>query len=95
MASPSMPRQDIPESKKDEKWCADNLAFAFSLLQNKSALYTKKINRMYDVYNGIVNKNSVTYLTNIYGKKNRTQFTDFRAAKTKIVSFFLSKSFDH
>jgi len=78
------PRQDIPENEKDEKWCIQHLDFATYLLIQRNYYYNRKITEYFNQYNGLSNANTYKYLTEAYGKKNRTKFIDYRLGKAKI-----------
>ncbi len=83
MANASMPRQDIPENDKNEKWFKSHLEFAEHLINNGSA-HVSKMNRLYDSYNGKTEADSIKYLVSTYGKRNRSKYIPYRLSKTKL-----------
>lgn len=81
--SQSFPAQDIPESQKTVDWAKGHFLYAEDLL-NSNLARSAKFSRLYDTYNGIVKPKSVEYLTQTYGKRNRTKYISYRLSKTKI-----------
>jgi hypothetical protein len=77
------PRQDIPQVEKTEKWALLHRDYAKELLELKKNSIDKKT-RLYQAYNGETVSSSVRYLTQTYGKKNRTKYVDYRLGKPKI-----------
>jgi len=79
----AFPRQDLPETEKNEAWFKSHLDFAEHLIQN-SSYHNQKMNRMYDSYNGKTEADSIKYLVSTYGKQNRTKYIPYRLSKAKI-----------
>lgn len=80
----NLPRQDIPENEKTPKWCSQHLDFATYILTQRNHYYNKKLTEYFNQYNGLSNANAFKFITEAYGKKNRTKFIDYRLGKTKI-----------
>lgn len=83
MSSNLMPRQDILQIHKTDKWYKQHLDFAESLLRNSDGRVSK-MNRLFSGYNGKTQAQSVKYLTETYGKANRGKFIDYRVGRSKI-----------
>jgi len=81
---PEFPDQSSLESVKlTETWQKGHFLYAEDLLtQNMSRI--GKFTKLYNTYNGIVNPASINYLTNTYGKRNRSKYVSYRLSKTKI-----------
>lgn len=77
------PRQDVREIDKNPKWYAEHLDFAEDLLRNSDEK-TRKMDRMINGYNGVVNPASHKWLTETYGKPNKNKYIDYRIGKSKI-----------
>lgn len=77
------PRQDIPQVQKNESYAKEHRDYAKALLELKRTALDKKT-RLYQAYNGETSSASVKYLTQTYGKKNRTKYVDYRLGKPKI-----------
>ncbi len=77
------PRQDIPTIKKDKDWYKQILDYAEDTIK----VYNNSIDRMdilYATFNGTRTADSVKWLTNTYGKPNRTPYEAYRLSRTKI-----------
>ena len=79
----NFPRQDIPESEKTVDWAKAHLVYSRQLLKDRESTLEKKT-RLYNQYNGRTIANSVKYLTQTYGKKNRTKYISYRLGRPKI-----------
>lgn len=78
-----LPRQDIPEREKNEKWLSDHLSYAEYLLLNNNPNQAR-MTRFYNGYNGITNPQSMEWLTATYGAENKAPYISYRISKTKI-----------
>ncbi len=83
MSSLMFPRIDIPESKKDESWCRQVLLYAESVFRT-SSYRVEKFTRLMNGYNGRTSPNSIKYLTQTYGKQNKTKYVSYRVGRPKI-----------
>ena len=79
----NFPRQDVSETQKTADWAKLHLLYAKQLLQDRESSLEKKT-RLYNQYNGRTVAASVNYLTQTYGKKNRTKYISYRLGKPKI-----------
>lgn len=79
----SFPRQDIPELKKDLKWCGQHLDYAEYVYKNSNNR-RERFTRLYNSYNGKESPASVRYMTHAYGKKNKTRYISYRVGRPKI-----------
>ena len=81
---PEFPSQTVPENVKlTENWQRGHFLYAEDLLtQNMSRI--GKFTKLYNTYNGVVNPSSINYLTNTYGKRNRSKYVSYRLSKIKI-----------
>ena len=77
------PRQDVPELKKDQAWCARHLDYAQKLIKQYNPLINRH-NRLYQLMNGKTESAAIAYLTSTYQKKNRTRYVDYRIARPKM-----------
>lgn len=77
------PRQDIPESEKTIEWGRKHCEYGRRLIQDRNASIDKKT-RLYNRYNGRTVSAAVRFLTQTYGKKNRTKYISYRMSRTKI-----------
>jgi len=80
------PRQNIPESEKNEKWCKENV---LSILAYQS--YTTKFNRErkkdyenYLIFNGVFDTKTFEYITNTYGISSPARLVNFPIISPKI-----------
>lgn len=83
MASNSFPRQDIPLSQKNLAWKLQHFEYGDFLLRSCNARIDK-FTRLYNEYNGAVAPGSIQYLTQNYGKKNKTKYISYRIGRPKI-----------
>lgn len=81
--SAQFPRIDIPQSQKTKEWCGEVLSYAEQVLKNSSSR-VDKFTKLYNKYNGVVTPNSIKYLTQTYGKQNRTKYVSYRVGRPKI-----------
>jgi hypothetical protein len=79
----NFPQQDLPESKKDIKWCGLHLDYAQDILRGSDWRRTE-MDDLYRSYNGDKTPKSVLYLTKTYGKDNRAKYISYRAHNTKL-----------
>ena len=77
------PRQDIPETQKNESFFKKHLDFAEHLITNGN-YQNQKMDRLYNGYNGKTEADSIKYLVSTYGKKNRAKYIPYRLSKAKI-----------
>jgi len=77
------PVQNISELKKDLTWVKSHFDYAEALLKEANPRI-ERFTRLYNVYNGVNDPMSVTYLTNNYGKRNKTKYISYRIARPKI-----------
>lgn len=77
------PNQAVDEIDKTPTWYKECMDFAQDLWRNGD-FRTTKMNRLYNVYNGVTRENAVKYLTDTYGWTNKNKYIDYRAGKTKI-----------
>lgn len=78
------PSQTVTESiKLTEKWQIGHFRYAEDLL-TQNMIRVGKFTRLYNQYNGVVSPASINYLTNTYGKRNRSKYVSYRLSKTKI-----------
>ncbi len=83
MIGAKFPNQAVQEIEKTPQWYKKIADFAQTLLHNYDQK-SNKMNRMYRGYNGLTREESVKYLTDTYGRKNKTKYIDYRAGRTKI-----------
>src|SRR6185369_589410 len=76
-------RTDIPESEKTPLWGKQFLDYSEQLLRNYKPS-RDRMNRLYNVYNGIKDPLSIEWLTKTYGQENRAKFIAYRLGRTKI-----------
>lgn len=79
----NFPRQDILEKEKTIDWARLHLMYAKQLLKSREATVDKKT-RLYNQYNGRTVASSVKYLTQSYGKVNKTKYISYRLGRPKI-----------
>lgn len=77
------PRCDIPEKDKTPLWHSKFLDYAEAILRNYSQ-DKQRMNRLFNVYNGIKDPLSIEWLTKTYGRENRAKFISYRLGRTKI-----------
>jgi hypothetical protein len=77
------PNQNIPEIKKDLNWVKEHFRYAESLLEAANSR-NERFTRLFNTYNGISDPMSTAYLTNAYGKRNKTKYISYRIARPKI-----------
>ncbi len=77
------PNQNISELKKDTNWVKLHFEYADALLKNANPRI-ERFTRLYNAYNGVSDPMSTTYLTNNYGKRNKTKYISYRIARPKI-----------
>ena len=77
------PNQNIAEVKKDKDWIKLHFDYARALLKNSEGRISR-FTRLDDVYNGKISPASTAYLTNQYGKKNKTKYISYRIGRPKI-----------
>ena len=78
------PRQDIPESQKNQDWCKKVVDYGIKAHDSRLRRVGRKHSRLWAAYNGKVNRSSIQYLTNTYGKAGNIKFVDYRMATPKI-----------
>ena len=78
------PRSDIPESEKDFDWCKKAVNYGVYIFEQRRTKNLKRMARLWNGYLGAIDKSSVRYLTNTYGKQNAIKFVDYRLTKQKI-----------
>src|ERR1035437_7025501 len=83
MASPFLPRQDIPEIKKDETWYKGHTDYAEKCILNRSH-HVVHMSALFDSYNGNTEADSIKTLVSTYGKKNRSKYVSYKLSKTKL-----------
>ena len=77
------PRQDIPKIEKTKDWYKQALDYAEDIIKYNNT----SVNRMdvlYGTFNGTRPAASLKWLTNTYGKPNRTPYEAYRLSRTKI-----------
>ncbi len=77
------PNQNIPEDRKNLDWVKEHFVYADALLKNANPRI-ERFTRLYNTYNGVNDPMSTTYLTNNYGKRNKTKYISYRIARPKI-----------
>lgn len=79
----SFPLQTIFQYKKTPEWCSLHLDYAQNIWRGTNSL-RDKMDRDYLSYNGIKIPDSINYLTNTYGKANKSKFISYLVHKPKI-----------
>lgn len=81
---PTFPRQDILESKKNDRFFKDCADYAIGRYLRKRSQRIAKINRLRNSYNGINEDAENTHLNKTYGADNRIKYIDYRLCRAKI-----------
>lgn len=77
------PSVDVPESEKTPAYFSRWLDYSEQLLKNFDPS-KQRMERLYNVYNGIKDPLSIEWLTKTYGRENRSKFIAYRLGRTKI-----------
>ena len=81
--SSQFPSQTLPQKDKTPEWCSTHLDYAQYIWMSSNTLRLK-MNRDFASYNGVKPSDSIKYLTENYGKKNKSKYISYRAHKPKI-----------
>jgi hypothetical protein len=77
------PRTDIPQAEKNDDWCKRYLSYAETILRNYNATRTR-MTRLMNVYNGVKDPSSITWLTQRYGALDKAPYITYRVSRVKI-----------
>jgi hypothetical protein len=77
------PRQDVPEIEKTLAWVKLHLDYAESILYRRNNTFTV-MNRLYESYNGVKNREALRFIENTYGRQNKAKFISYRLGRNKL-----------
>lgn len=77
------PDQTIPEKDKTPEWCSLHLDYSQQLWRGSNSV-RDKMSSDFLSWNGIKPPESIKYLTETYGKKNKAKYISYRAHAPKI-----------
>jgi len=77
------PRQDIPTIEKTPEWYKEALDYAEDIIKTSSTSQGR-MDAQFANFNGTAPAASFKWLTDTYGKRNRTPYESYRLSRTKI-----------
>lgn len=69
---------------KTEAWAKQCLDYPIYCFDNVRLPQIRKINKLYDDYNGVIDSRGLDYINKTYGNENTTKYIDYRLARPKI-----------